>query len=168
MDADLRWTLLTSLAAAGRADDAAIDAELERDNTISGQERAAAARTVIPTPEAKERAWEAAVVRDDIANETQRQVALAFQVPGQDELLAPYVDRYFEVADSVWETKGVQRSQVILQFLFPRALATQEVLDRVNAWLGSTDANPAAMRYVRGGAADLERALAAQEKDARG
>lgn len=166
VDTDLRWTFLTALAAAGRADDAAIDAELARDNTISGQERAAAARTVRPTAEAKEAAWQAAVVRDDVPNETQRQVAVHFQVVDQDELLEPYVDRYFEAAETVWEAKGVQKASMVLQFMFPRALATQETLDRVNAWLASSGANPAAQRYVREGASDLERALAAQARDA--
>ncbi len=168
VDPDLRWALLNCLAAAGRADEAAIAAELEADNTISGQERAAAARTVMPTAEAKEAAWQAAVVRDDIANETQRQISAYFQVPGQEELLEPYIDRYFEVAETVWETKGVQRASTILQLLFPRAIATRPVLDRVNAWLSSTSANPAVVRYVREGASDLERALTAQERDARG
>jgi aminopeptidase N len=166
VDTDLRWTLLTALAAAGRADAAAIEAELARDHTISGQERAAAARAVRPTAEAKEEAWQAAVVRDDVPNETQRQVAVHFQVIDQDELLEPYVDRYFEAAETVWEAKGVQKSSMVLQFMFPRALATQETLDRVNAWLASSTANPAAQRYVREGASDLERALAAQARDA--
>jgi aminopeptidase N len=166
VDADLRWTLLVALSAAGRADADAIDAELVRDNTISGQERAAAARTVRPTAEAKEEAWQAAVVRDDVPNETQRQIAAHFQVTGQDELLSPYVDRYFEAARTVWEQKGVQKSSVILQLMFPRALANQVTLDRVQEWLSSTTANPAALRYVREGASDLERALAAQARDA--
>jgi aminopeptidase N len=166
IDTDLRWTLLTALAAAGRADEAAIEAELAHDHTISGQERAAAARTVRPTAEAKEEAWQAAVVRDDVPNETQRQVAVHFQVVDQDELIEPYVDRYFEAAETVWETKGVQKSSMVLQFMFPRALATQQTLDRVNAWLASSEANPAAQRYVREGASDLERALAAQARDA--
>ena len=168
LDPDLRWGLLNALAAAGRADETVIAAELEQDRTISGRERAAAARTVRPTAEAKQEAWEAAVVRDDTANETQRQISAYFQVAGQDEVLEPYVDRYFEAAETVWETKGVQRSSVILQLLFPRALATQATLDRVHAWLASTSANPAAVRYVKEGASDLERALAAQERDARG
>jgi aminopeptidase N len=166
VDADLRWALMNALAGNGRADEAAIEAELARDNTISGRERAAAARTVVPTAEAKEEAWQVAVEREDTPNETQRQVAVHFQVVGQDELLEPFVDRYFEAAETVWETKGVQRSSMILQFMFPRALATQETLDRVNAWLDSSTANPAALRYVREGAADLERALAAQARDA--
>ena len=168
LDSDLRWALLTGLAKHGRAGAAEIDAELARDNTISGQERAAAARTVVPTAEAKEAAWEAAVTSDTTPNETQRSIARVFQVAGQDELLAPYVDRYLEAAQTVWEQKGVQRGTTILENLFPRALATPEVLGRVQAWLASTAATPAAVRYVREGAADLERALAAQQRDAAG
>ena len=53
VDADLRWTLLSALAKNGRADAARIDQELARDNTISGQEHAAAARALRPTAEAK-------------------------------------------------------------------------------------------------------------------
>ncbi len=166
VDTDLRWALLTALTAAGRADEADVRAELERDNTISGQERAAAARTVMPTAEAKQAAWEATVVRPDTPNETQRQIATHFQVAGQDELLEPYVERYLEAAETVWEKLGVFRAGMVLQFLFPRALATRGTLERVQSWLESPTANPAAVRYVKEGASDLERALAAQEKDA--
>ena len=55
VDQDLRWTLLTGLARAGRVDDAEIDAELERDNTIAGQEQAAAARVARPPPRRRRR-----------------------------------------------------------------------------------------------------------------
>ncbi|MBY9076689.1 aminopeptidase N [Nocardioides sp. WL0053] len=166
VDTDLRWALLKSLAASGRADRDAVLAERDRDNTISGQENAAAALTVIPTAEAKETAWNDAVVRDDVPNETQRSIAFSFQVPGQEELLAPYVARYLDVAATIWEQKGVQRATVVLVNLFPRAIPTRETLDTVNAWLATSDANPAAKRYVREGCADLERALAAQARDA--
>jgi aminopeptidase N len=50
--------------------------------------------------------------------------------------------------------------------LFPRQLASARTLDRVRSWLATTRANPAAQRYVREGVADLERALAAQARDA--
>ena len=85
VDTDLRWSLLAGLARAGRADDERIAEELRRDNTISGQERAAAARAARPTAEAKAEAWEVAMVRDDVPNETQRSVVLAFMQQGQDE-----------------------------------------------------------------------------------
>ena len=168
IDTDLRWSLLKALALGARAGDEQVQAELERDRTISGQEHAAGVLAVIPTAEAKEAAWRDAVVRDDVPNETQRSIAYSFQVPGQDELLAPYVERYLDVAATIWEEKGVQRASTVLTALFPRSLATRETLDTVDRWLGSSKANPAAKRYVREGRADLERSLAAQAKDAGG
>jgi aminopeptidase N len=166
VDTDLRWAFLNGLARNGRADAARIAEELERDNTNSGQEHAAAARALRPTAEAKAEAWEIAMVRDDVANETQRSVVLAFQAYGQDDVLAPYVEKYLAAADTLWEEKGTQRASTALEFIFPKPLASQELLDRVDAWLESSPANPAAKRYVREGRADVARALAAQAKDA--
>ena len=162
---DVRWTLLSALAAGGRANDGVIDAELERDNTISGRERAAATRAVIPSAEAKSRAWHQAVEDDDVPNETQRSIALAFQVPGQTDVLEPFVQTYLAMAERVWERKGPHGASVVLQGLFPRAIPTQATLDRVTAWLAEEKANAGALRYVREGADDLRRALAAQAKD---
>ncbi len=166
VDTDLRWTLLRALAAHGRADAARVEEELARDNTISGQERAAAALTVRPTAEAKEQAWNDAVVRDDVPNETQRSIALSFNVAGQEDVLRPYLARYLDVATTIWEEKGTQRASTFLEYMFPRTLIDAETLDTVDAWLESSDANPAAKRYVREGRADIARALAAQAKDA--
>ena len=166
VDTDLRWTLLSGLAKNGRADGARIDEELARDNTISGKEHAAAARTLIPTAEAKAEAWELAMVRDDVPNETQRSIVLAFQAFGQDEVLKPYVEKYLAAAETMWDEKGTQRASTALEFIFPKQLASQELLDRVDAWLETSPANPAAKRYVREGRDDVARALRAQAKDA--
>ena len=166
VDTDLRWVLVTALARNGAADEARIEAELERDSTISGQERAAAARAVRPLAEAKQQAWQDVVVREDVPNGTQRAVAMGFQVPGQEQLLEPFVDRYLDVAGSVWEAKGTYRAGLILTWMFPQVLATERTRDRVAAWLASAQANPAALRLVGEGLADIERALRAQARDA--
>ena len=50
--------------------------------------------------------------------------------------------------------------------MFPRALTSQETLDRVDRWLSESDANPAAKRYVSEARADIVRALRAQQADA--
>ncbi len=167
VDTDLRWTLVTALAREGVADADRISQELDRDHTISGQERAAAARTARPLAEAKEEAWQDVVVREDVPNETQRKMAWAFQEPGQEELLRPYVQRYLEVASTVWEAKGTYRAGLILTYLFPQVLVDEQTRDRIRDWLDTTDANPSARRLVGEGLADLERALAAQARDAR-
>jgi aminopeptidase N len=85
---------------------------------------------------------------------------------GQDELLQPYVEKYLEKAGTLWEDKGTQRASTALEFLFPRPLASRELLEQVTTWLQESSANPAAKRYVHEGAADVERYLAGQAKDA--
>jgi len=163
VDTDLRWTLVSALARLGDADADEIAAELERDNTISGQESAAAALAIRPTAEAKAEAWHRAAVDPETPNETRRQIALAFQVAGQADVLEPYVDRYLELAETVIDDMGVWIGQVALIYLFPLANPAQATLDKVDAWLASTSAGTAATRYVSEGRDDLARALRAQQ-----
>ncbi len=165
VDQDLRWSLLASLAREGRADAGEVEAELRRDRTISGQERAAMVLTLRPTPEAKAQAWRDAIERDDIANETQRQIALAFPTPGQAGLLAPYLEEYLAAADTLWERMGTQRASTALEYMFLMPLTSEKTARRIEEWLRTSPANPAAKRYVREGLADMRRALAAQERD---
>ena len=162
LDTDLRWTLITSLARLGDADEAEIGAELERDTTISGQENASAARAIRPLAAAKEEAWRIAAVDRSTPNETRRSTALAFQVSGQGDILEPFVDRYLEMADTIIDDMGVWIGQVALVYLFPLANPQQSTLDKVDAWLTGTSANAAAKRYVSEGRDDLARALRAQ------
>ncbi|MFL6108535.1 MAG: aminopeptidase N [Marmoricola sp.] len=167
MDQDLRWVLITGLARRGRAGSRIAD-ELAVDNTISGKEHAAAARATQPTAEAKAEAWEATMVRADTPNETHRSIAMAFHATGQDEVLTPYVAKYLEAADTTWEHLGTHKAAVALAGLFPRSLASQELLDQIDAWLEDSTANPGAQRLVREGRSDVARYLAGQAKDAQG
>jgi aminopeptidase N len=165
VDTDLRWTLLAALARSGRVGPDQVDAELSRDDTISGRENAAAVLAMMPNAEAKRRAWEDAVVRDDVPNETQRGIAAAFYQPGQEEVLAEYRDKYLEIASTAWERLGVQRATVVLSYLFPRIPPSTETLDVVDRWLASEQADGAARRYVAEGRAEMARQLTAQARD---
>ena len=166
IDTDLRWILLTALASTGYVDRARIEEELSRDNTISGQENAAGALAALPDAEAKREAWDKGAVREDVANETQRHVAYVFDTAGQESTLAPFLEEYLRVADTIWEKRGTQIASTALEYMFPRALTSEETLRTVDAWLESSPANPAAKRYVREGRADIVRALRAQAFDA--
>ncbi|WP_134764959.1 aminopeptidase N [Nocardioides sp. 1609] len=166
VDDDLRWSLITALAARGRADDARVDEALAADNTISGQEHAAAARAAMPTAEAKETAWRLGMLEAGTPNETARSIVLSFMRSGQEEVLAPYVEKYLDLVDSTWERIGAHRGSVALEHFFPKPLASAELLEKVDAYLATSTANPGAVRYVREGRAEVARALAAQAKDA--
>ena len=167
LDLEMRWVLVTALARLGAFGDAEIDALLVEDNTISGKEKAAAARASSPDATAKATAWDQAMTDPDTPNETHRSVAMAFMRQGQDEVLSPYVDRYLDAVAGTWQTLGAHKGAVALNNLFPRVLVSPEVLAKVDAWLASADVNPGALRYVQEGRGDLVRALAAQECDAR-
>jgi len=166
VDTDLRWSLVTHLARNGRFGADRIAEELQRDNTISGQEHAAAALASRPDAEAKAEAWDQATVQENVPNETHRSICLAFMRYGQEELLTPYLDKYLETADTIWDRLGTQKASTALEYLFPDPLAGPELLERVDAWLDSSEANPGAKRYVREGRDDVARALRAQERDA--
>jgi aminopeptidase N len=167
VDQDLRWVLVTSLAAAGRSGEALIEAELERDKTIVGKEKAAAARVAQPTADAKAEGWRA-ILDPGTPNETHRETVLSIFRYGQEDVIAPYLERYLEAADTVIDTLGFHKASVLLEYGFPKALGTPALLERVDAWLAGTDAPKGAVRYVNEGRADVARALAAQERDAQG
>jgi aminopeptidase N len=167
VDTDLRWVLVTGLARAGRYGADEIAQELARDTTISGQEHAAAALASRPTAEAKAESWEQATVQENVPNETHRSICVAFMRFGQEDLLAPYLDKYLDAADTIWDRLGSHKAAVALEALFPLPLAnTPGLLDKLDEWLQSSPANPGAKRYVREGRDDVARALRAQAKDA--
>jgi aminopeptidase N len=67
----------------------------------------------------------------------------------------------------VWESRSYQIAQYLVVGLFPTALADIALRDATRAWLAANqDAAPALRRLVLENLADVERALAAQSRDA--
>ncbi len=166
VDTDLRWALVTSLAASGRVEEDRIAAEEDDDRTISGREKAAGARAARPTAEAKAEAWRAAFEDPSTPNETQRNLVHSFVRHDQEEVLAPYLERYLTEAELVHDRLGTQKAQTALRFGFPLPLASPEVVERVDTWLRTTTAGAGAQRFVLEGRAETVRALQAQAADA--
>lgn len=165
IDTDLRWQLITHLARLGTIDDAAIDAELAADPTISGAEWAAGARTAQPTAAAKARAWELATTDPSIPNETYRRICLAFAHPGQEDLLVEYADRYFDLAEDIaaqrgpWAQRGVHLAQSALRYLFPAVVADKTFITHLDEWLATAELTDSARRIIAECRDDALRAL---------
>ena len=66
------------------------------------------------------------------------------------------------MAETIVDDLGVWIGQTALIHLFPLANPSAETLAKVDAWLASTNAPAAAVRYVGEGRDDLARALRAQ------
>ena len=165
VDTDLRWALLTRLAATGRAGDEAIDAELVRDPTSAGEEHAAAARAARPEAEVKARAWASVVEDDKLPNAVQEAVISGFAQSDQTELLAPYTERYFSAVKQVWEARSHEMAQQVVVGLYPLHQVSQATVDTTDAWLASADPAPALRRLVVESRAGIERALRARAVD---
>ena len=168
VDTDLRWRLLHALIAHGSTGgdpEALIAAEQERDPTSTGQRQAERARALIPTAEAKERAWQRAVHDDELPNAVNEAIISGFSHPAQRALLTPYVERYFADVADVWERRTSERAQPVVMGLFPAWAVDKATVDAADAWLADPDHPPALRRLVSEGRAGIVRALAAREFD---
>ncbi|MHA7282702.1 aminopeptidase N [Arthrobacter sp. TMS2-4] len=166
VDQDLRWELLTSLVAGGRAGEREIDAELATDSTATGELAAAAARAAVPTPEAKEAAWAALVGSADLPNAAQRSMIGGFTRVHDRSLLEPFMERYFASIQEVWATRTHEIAQQIVVGLYPSLLTTQDTLDRTDAFLETLgEESPSLRRLVLESRDGVDRALRAQAAD---
>ncbi|MBN9152855.1 MAG: aminopeptidase N [Microbacterium sp.] len=167
IDTDLSWQLLVSLAAGGLVTAADVDAALAADNTAKGGEFAAQAKAALPSPAAKQAAWDSLVTSDDLPNTVVRSAALGFTHPAGATLLKEFVDPYFEMLLPIWNGRTYQIANYLITGLYPSALADDALRDATRAWLAAHTEAPAALRrLVAENLAGVERALAVQERDA--
>ena len=167
VDTDLRWRLLHSLVAHGKADTEAIDAELAGDDTAAGRRQAERARALRPTAAAKADAWDRAVHDDELTNAVSDSLISGFSHPGQKALLGEYVGKYFEVIDEVWQRRSSERAQPIAIGLYPSWAVEPATVSASDEWLAGEHPH-ALRRLVSEGRAGIVRALAARDFDAQG
>lgn len=170
IDTDLRWRIVTALAASGDidADGPAtpfIDAEAQRDPTAAGKRNAAAASAARPQAAVKDAAWQQVIEDDTIANITTRSIVNGFVQPGQAELLAPFSAKYFAAISGVWERRSSEVAQTVVIGLYPSSDVSQAGLDAADAFLADDSVPPALRRLVVEGRAGVERALRARTFD---
>ncbi|MEX1179158.1 MAG: aminopeptidase N [Nitriliruptor sp.] len=165
VDTDLRWHLVVALAVAGELGVEAIDAELERDPTDLGQRQALTARAVRPDAAAKREAWDRLLGDTSLSHTLSRQIFVGFAQLAQGEVLAPYVDAYFEALPGVWEQRSLDWAIEFSAGTFPHHAASDELLTRVDDHLAADIPKP--LRRVLLEQRDtLTRTLAARALDA--
>jgi len=167
IDTEMRWTLLTSLAMSGAAGESEIEAERQRDNTATGRERAARALAILPTAEAKARAWHQVIEEQGLPNQTVDAIAQGFSRVHDTALLAPYVEKYHAMLTDLWSSRTHAMASSIVVGFYPTMLANLELADASQRWLDANpEATPALRRIVSENRDGLTRALAAQQRDA--
>jgi aminopeptidase N len=170
VDTDLRWRIVTALAAGGDIDDDGpetpfIDAEVQRDPTAAGKRHAAQASAARPQAAVKEQAWQQVIEDDTLPNIVARAIIAGFVRPGQQELLQRFTSRYFEAIPGVWERRSSEVAQTVVVGLYPSWDVSQSGLDAAEEFL-TGEVPPALRRLVLEGRAGVERALRARKFDA--
>ncbi|SNQ48782.1 Aminopeptidase N [Frankia canadensis] len=162
VDPELRWTLLHRLVVLGRAGEAEITAEGQRDRSARAAEHAARARAALADPAAKARAWEM-IVADDVASA--RLVAASaegFWQPEQDELTADYVDRYFEQMPAMTSRRSPHAARQIATAAYPQYAVSSATLAAARALLDRDDVDPLLRRVIVDATDELRRAVRAR------
>ncbi|MEO7016612.1 MAG: aminopeptidase N [Leifsonia sp.] len=167
VDTDLAWELLIALVAGGKAGKPEIEAALEKDNTANGAQFAAQALAAIPTPAGKQAAWDSVFGDGSLPNTIVRFTGLGFLRAADKSVLSAFVKPYFEALLPVWESRSYAIAGYLVTGMYPAPLANIELRDATRAWLDANQEPAALRRLVVENLAGVERALAAQERDAR-
>jgi len=165
VDTDLRWALLHRLASRGVAGQDAIDAEHDRDRTDAGDRHALSCQAAIPDQAAKEAAWNQ-IVSGQLPNASFRAVLGGFSSADQEELLAPFAPRFFEVVADIWRDWGSDMAQYFALVGYPSYLVTEDGVDAAADYISRTSPPPPLRRLLSEGRDDVERALRCRKRDA--
>ncbi|NQX10094.1 aminopeptidase N [Microbacteriaceae bacterium VKM Ac-2855] len=166
IDTDLGWELLIALVAGGRVGADAIDTALASDNTATGQQSAAHARAAIPTAEAKRAAWDSVTLDDSAPNTVVRATGIGFQRAADPRILDAMIPVYFDALRTLWDTKSYKIAEYLVVGFYPAPFADRAIVDATQQWLNANPEIPALRRLVIENLAGVERALAAQARDA--
>ena len=154
IDNNLRWFITICRARAGVITNDDIDAELSRHDTTENREFAYKAKASIPTPEAKQWAFEQALHNGELTNSQIEAVAEGFGLNNRPELYAGYVSRFFDSIDWIWENKTFHMSETLIcplsgAGLYPQFAHPSDLAAAGKAWLDShRDADRALRRMV--------------------
>jgi aminopeptidase N len=162
MDAELRWAVLVRLVATGRAGAADIDAELAADPTAEGQVYALRCRAALPDADAKRWAWEALTADRGRPNRHLEALASGFWQPGQDDVTAPYVERFFLDVPATAAWRGPDLLSLVAVLAYPSYAVAPGTVTLAEKLLTREDLNPVLRRTVVDCTHELRVALAAR------
>jgi aminopeptidase N len=163
IDTELRWAMLNRLVSRGAAGLPEIEAELATDATDAGERRAATCRASIPTPEAKEAAWQE-IVSGSLPNAVFRATLGGFADPDRLDLLQPYQQRYFEEIPRIWREWSTDMAQWFVTNAYPMA-DSPDVTAATDEFIARIDPPAALHRLLVEGRDGIERALRCQHRD---
>jgi aminopeptidase N len=107
-----------------------------------------ACRAAVPDAGHKAAAWHLLTETEDLGILGITEAARGFMQPEHAGLLAPYVDRYFDVLPAIWSSRGEHTRIRFSQLLFPHPASSPELLAKIDAFLAARPRDPGLVRIL--------------------
>ncbi|HWD02523.1 MAG TPA: aminopeptidase N [Amycolatopsis sp.] len=166
VDRDLRWRALLRLASAGGDLDGLLEVALEADPGDSGRRNTLTVEAARPTRAAKEEAW-TRLFGDQLSLAERKAVMAGLRQPGQEAVLTPYADRYFQAMECLAGAVQTEFAVAFARALYPRYTdAGRRVLAATDDLLENKSLSAAVRKIVREERTELVLIRAARACDA--
>ncbi len=164
IDQQMRWDIAAlyachDLPGAG----ARAAAERERDPSDRGQRAALRIETAAPRADVKVAAWERFLGEGYGSLHLTAAAMSGFHWPAQRDLLAPYVERFFDDLPRIARERDREFTQAFFGHLFPHDRVDAALLERSRAALARVEDEPLLARLLREENDDLQRAIRCRE-----
>ncbi len=160
---DLAWRRLVRLAELGRLHETEVETLLADDPDPDAWVNAVRAHAAVPSAEQKERVWASAVVDRKLPVGTMGRVARAFWRPGQEELLAPYAERFLGSLPQLGDA-GMLWAMVLAGGFYPQVGGGEGYVDRLEEAAAGDGVSPLVRARVRERGDERRRREAARQK----
>jgi len=163
IDQEMRWALAIRWSAAGiEGAPERAGRELERDPSHRGRQAMLSVDTAVSDADVKQQAW-GRINGDGYGSLHLDRAAMAgFNWAGQAALLEPYVKRFFDDLEMVFDTREHEAAKAYFSGLFPRYRVDESALEPARAVLGAIDGPPQLERLLIEVIDRQERALASR------
>jgi aminopeptidase N len=164
IDSGLRWRALKRLTTLGATNRDELDRALADDRDAKTEISHAWCRARLADPEAKAWAWQRFTGEVAASNYEIEAIGTGMWQTGQDDLLAPYADRYFdEVAGTTAVRAGWGLADAAL-FFYPITAVADETLRRTDALIADEALNKSLRRVLVDAGDEMRSRLRARER----
>jgi aminopeptidase N len=161
---DLSWRVMYRLVLNGDATVDAIEKLLEGQASDSAVVWAHRCRAAVPDAAGKNTAWQTIVSDPDISNHKLYALCEGFWQPGQDKLIDPYVERFFEEIPSTSDLRSGWIVGETTRLAYPRYAVRAETADLADRLVDDLSVSARVRRSVSDGTDDLRQVMRSRER----
>ncbi|WP_411709091.1 aminopeptidase N [Corynebacterium sp. LaCa116] len=119
LDPDIRWSILRALAARDAVSSEELEAEKERDNTLTGAAAFLGASHAFPSAEVKREVFDLVRTPGKYSNAEVDSLLAAFNAPRSGHLTEAFAQEYFDSLTKLWEEHPIEIANRLVRGLYP-------------------------------------------------